>query len=289
MSTEFKDREFDFRSADFERVRKLLYQHAGISLSDHKKDMVYSRLARRLRANNIRSFSEYLDFVESERGEEWEAFVNALTTNLTSFFREAHHFPLLAEHILSLNKRPIRLWCSAASTGEEPYTMAMTVIDAFGTFKPPVEIVATDIDTNVLDKAKAGVYPIERVEKLQEDIVKRFFLKGVGRYEGQVRVRRELMELIEFRQLNLLAPRWPVNGPFDAIFCRNVMIYFDKDTQYKILKRFIPLLEPHGLLYAGHSESFYQALDIFRLRGKSVYELTPQAREACYGTRRSAD
>jgi chemotaxis protein methyltransferase CheR len=289
MSSEFKDREFDFRSADFERVRKLLYQHAGISLSDHKKDMVYSRLARRLRANGMRNFSEYLDRVENERGDEWEAFVNALTTNLTSFFRESHHFPILAEHVLSLDKRPIRLWCSAASTGEEPYTIAMTVIDAFGSFKPPVEIVATDIDTNVLDKAMAGVYPVDRVEKLPEDIVKRFFLKGVGRFEGQVRMRRELMDLIEFRQLNLLAPRWPISGTFDAIFCRNVMIYFDKDTQYKILKRFLPLLEAHGLLFAGHSESLYHAVDMFRLRGKSVYELTPQAREARQGSRRAAD
>jgi chemotaxis protein methyltransferase CheR len=285
MESAAKDREFDFRHADFERVRKLLYQHAGISLSDHKKDMVYSRLARRLRATGIKVFGEYLDWVEAERGgEEWEAFVNALTTNLTSFFREAHHFPILAEHLLSLRKRPIRLWCSAASTGEEPYTMAMTAIDAFGSFKPPVEIIATDIDTNVLNKAEAGIYPIDRLEKLSEDKIKRFFLKGSGRFEGQARVRRELQDLIEFRQLNLLAAQWPVKGPFDAIFCRNVMIYFDKDTQYKILKRFVPLLEPHGLLFAGHSESLYHAMDMFKLRGKSVYELTPQARHARQGS-----
>ena len=278
MAKDNEEREFLFRDADFERIRKLLYQHAGISLNDQKQHMVYSRLARRLRATGLRTFQEYLNRVETERGEEWEAFVNALTTNLTAFFREPHHFPMLAEHVRNLKKRSVRLWCSAASTGEEPYTMAMTMVDAFGSYNPPVEIIATDIDTNVLGKAQAGVYPVDRVEKLDRELVKRFFLKGKGRWEGQVKTRRELRELIEFRQLNLLGAQWPVSGKFDAIFCRNVMIYFDKDTQYKILKRFVQLLEPHGLLFAGHSESLYHAADLFKLKSKSVYELVPPLR-----------
>jgi chemotaxis protein methyltransferase CheR len=278
MSQTAEQREFDFTKADFERIRALLYQHSGIALSDHKRDMVYARLTRRLRANGLRSFRDYLAKLETERGEEWEAFINSLTTNLTSFFREPHHFPLLAEHVQGLRKRPLRLWCSASSTGEEPYTMAMTMVDAFNGFKPPVEIVATDIDTNVLEKAQNGVYALDRVDKLPSGTLKRFFLRGKGANEGYVRVRPELRALISFRQLNLLDSRWPVDGTFDAIFCRNVMIYFDKDTQYRILARFAPLLEPHGLLFAGHSESLHHAADLFRLRGKTVYELAAPGR-----------
>lgn len=271
-SSSGRDREFVFTSKDFERVRQMIYAHAGISLNQSKQDMVYSRLARRLRATGINNFSDYLALLESNDETEWEAFVNSLTTNLTSFFREQHHFPLLAEHALK-QRHPISLWCSASSTGEEPYSMAMTLVDAFGSFKPPVSIIATDLDTNVLAQAEAGVYPLERVEKLSADMVKRFFLKGTGAQSGFVRVRPELRALITFRQVNLLDKEWPIRGPLDAIFCRNVMIYFDKATQLKILERFAPLLQPDGLLFAGHSESFHNAGHVFSLRGKSVYEL----------------
>ncbi|OGS98770.1 MAG: chemotaxis protein CheR [Gallionellales bacterium RIFCSPLOWO2_12_FULL_59_22] len=269
-----RDREFVFTGKDFERVRQLIYEHAGISLNPSKQDMVYSRLARRLRATGINNFKDYLALLESNDEVEWQAFVNALTTNLTSFFREPHHFPLLAEHALKQKgKHPVLLWCSASSTGEEPYSMAMTVVDAFGSFTPPVTIVATDLDTNVLAKAEAGVYPIERVEKLPDDLVKRFFLRGAGAQAGFVRVRPELRAMITFRQVNLLSDEWHIRGPLDAIFCRNVMIYFDKATQLKILERFAPLLQPDGLLFAGHSESFHNAGHVFSLRGKTVYEL----------------
>lgn len=283
MSRYVEQKEFIFTPSDFERIRTLLYRHCGITLNDNKKDMVYSRLGRRLRANGLKSFRDYLIWMEQDQGNEWEAFINSLTTNLTAFFREPHHFPLLKDHVLSLRKRPIRLWCSASSTGEEPYTMAMTMVDAFGTYKPPVEIIATDIDTHVLSKAKAGIYSMERVEKLPKDTLKRFFLKGIGSNEGYVQVRRELSDLISFRRLNLLDEHWPINGPFDAIFCRNVMIYFDKATQYKILKRFVPLLETHGVLFSGHSESLHHASDIFRLQGKTVYELASFVRQARSG------
>ena len=268
-------REFDFTSRDFERVRQLIYDNAGISLNSSKQDMVYSRLARRLRATGIDNFKEYLALLESDDAVEWEAFANSLTTNLTSFFREPHHFPLLAEHALK-QRHPISLWCSAASTGEEPYSLAMTLVDAFGTFTPPVTILATDLDTDVLARADAGIYPLERVEKLPPDLVKRFFLKGAWAQAGFVRVRPELRALVNFRQLNLLSPDWQVTAPLDVIFCRNVMIYFDKDTQLKVLQRFVPLLQPDGLLFAGHSESFHNATHLFRLRGKTVYELAKQ-------------
>lgn len=267
---------FEFTPRDFARVRALIYKQAGISLGESKQEMVYSRLARRLRARKMNTFAEYLDDLEGARdSEEWEAFTNALTTNLTSFFREAHHFPILAEHMRKM-KAPLSIWCSASSTGEEPYSIAMTVCEAFGTLAPPVSIIATDIDTNVLETAANGVYPVERIEKMAQDRVKRFFLRGKGDRAGMVRVRPELRQLITFKPLNLLAGTWPVNGPFDVIFCRNVMIYFDKPTQGRILSRFVPLMKPQGLLFAGHSENFMYASDAFRLRGKTVYELEPR-------------
>ncbi|WP_298637115.1 CheR family methyltransferase [uncultured Thiobacillus sp.] len=267
---------FEFTPRDFARVRALIYRQAGISLTESKQEMVYSRLARRLRAKGMSSFEEYLDRLESGRdSEEWEAFTNALTTNLTSFFREAHHFPILAEHLLGM-KAPLSIWCAASSTGEEPYSIAMTACEAFGTLTPPVSIVATDIDTNVLETAANGVYPIERIDKMARDRVKRFFQRGKGERAGLARVRPELRQLVTFKPLNLLAANWPVSGPFDVIFCRNVMIYFDKPTQSGILARFVPLMKPQGLLFAGHSENFMYASDAFRLRGKTVYELEPR-------------
>lgn len=274
-------KEFDFTRRDFERVRALIHQRAGISLADSKQEMVYSRLARRLRATGIQSFTNYLDDLEAGRMDrEWESFTNALTTNLTSFFREAHHFPLLHEHLAAVRKkdsRPLTIWCSAASTGEEPYSIAMTACEAFNTLTPPVQIVATDIDTNVLTTAGNGVYPMERLEKMSPERLRRFFLKGKGAHEGMARVRPELRNLVTFKQLNLLADGWPLEGQFDAIFCRNVMIYFDKPTQRKILSRFVPLMKPHALLFAGHSENFLYVSDALRLRGKTVYELDGRA------------
>ncbi len=279
LKTSDKPREFRFTATDFERVRKLIYDHAGISLSDSKHELVYSRLSRRLRATGAHTFAEYLKLLESNNEAEWEAFTNSLTTNLTSFFREPYHFPILAEHMRKHQGRePVKLWCAAASTGEEAYSMAMTAVDAFCSFTPPVTIIATDLDTHVLEEARAGVYPEERVSKLDPALVKRFFQRGTGSQTGHVRVRQELCDLITFRKLNLLDDAWPIRAPLDAIFCRNVMIYFDKPTQLGILKKFAPLLHSEGLLFAGHSENFFHAEDYFRLRGKTVYELAPKAR-----------
>ena len=273
-------REFTFTLDDFKRVRTLLYDHAGISLSDSKQELVYSRLSRRLRSTGIPTFAEYIRLLETAPEEEWEAFINAMTTNLTSFFREAHHFPILAEHMQLLyqkSKDPIKLWCSAASTGEEPYSMAMTAMEVFGSYTPPVTIIATDLDTRVLATAKAGVYTEERVERLDPERLKRFFLRGTGKQAGYVKVRQELRDIITFQQINLLERKWDLQPPFDAIFCRNVMIYFDKATQLSILKKFAPLLRAEGLLFAGHSESFYHAEEYFQLLGKTVYQLSPKA------------
>jgi len=272
------ERDFQFTDDDFQRIRKLIHGHAGIALSEAKRDLVYSRLARRLRTNGISSFADYIALLDGNQVE-WEAFVNSLTTNLTSFFRESHHFPILAEHINKMrDRRPLKIWCSAASTGEEPYSIAMTMVDLFGTFEPPVQILATDIDTNVLRKADSGIYSSDRVDKLAPDIVKRFFLKGMGKQDGYVRVRDELKALVEFSQLNLLDKRWDIQGPFDVIFCRNVMIYFDKPTQYDILNKFIPLMRRDGLLFAGHSESFQHASRLFKIQGKTVYSIAHESK-----------
>lgn len=266
-------REFEFSAADFDKVRQLIHRHAGIALSPAKQDMVYSRLARRLRQRGLKGFAEYLALLERGDTAEWEAFINALTTNLTSFFREEHHFPILADHLRRHvgAGRPYKIWCSASSTGEEPYSIAMTVLETVpASSLPQVSIVATDIDTNVLAAASTGRYGADRIERLSAERVRRFFDRPQER--GDYVVKPELRRMIQFQRLNLLDASWSVRGPFDVIFCRNVMIYFDKPTQYQILKKFSPQLASHGLLIAGHSESFLHAGDVFRSVGKTVYE-----------------
>jgi chemotaxis protein methyltransferase CheR len=277
--TPIREREFEFSKRDFEEIRKMIYDHAGIALTDAKEDMVYSRLARRLRATGIKSFRGYLDFLRGGHGTEWEAFVNSLTTNLTDFFREAHHFHILRDFLKTRRDRPITIWCSASSTGEEPYSIAMTAVEVFGGFNAPVKVLASDLDTNVLKKGGEGVYALERLQKLSADQQKQFFLKGTGDNAGMARVKPELRNLVDFFQFNLLDARYPIRQPLDAIFCRNVMIYFDKPTQYTILSRMKPLLKPDGLLFVGHSEALYNATDLFHLRGQTVYEHAEQKGE----------
>ncbi|CAM3918931.1 MULTISPECIES: protein-glutamate O-methyltransferase CheR [Rahnella] len=260
----------------FRRISELIYQRAGIVLADHKREMVYNRLVRRLRILGLNDFGSYMALLESDSNSpEWQAFINALTTNLTAFFREAHHFPILAEHARS---RPnnYSVWSTAASTGEEPYSIAMTLSEALGPRMASCRIQASDIDTQVLEKATAGVYRLEELRTLSPQQLQKFFLKGTGPHSGLVRVRPELAQMVAFQQLNLLANQWQLNGPFDAIFCRNVMIYFDKETQEKILRRFVPLLKPGGLMFAGHSENFSQISREFYLRGQTVYGLAKE-------------
>jgi chemotaxis protein methyltransferase CheR len=267
------ERDFEFTEADFKRIRALIHSNAGISLSDHKRDMAYSRLARRLRARGLDSFRQYLELLETENDPaEWEAFTNALTTNLTAFFRESHHFPILAE-FAKRRSMPFAVWCAASSTGEEPYSIAMTLIEALGHDARHASVLATDIDTQVLARAEAGVYAMEQVKTLSQERLKRFFLKGTGAHAGYAKVRPELRAMVKFAPLNLTDARYAVSGPFDAIFCRNVMIYFDKPTQGQVLERFVPLMKPDALLFAGHSENFTYVSQAFRLRGQTVYEL----------------
>jgi len=270
-------KEFLFTQADFDRVRQLIYARAGISLGEGKHEMVYSRLARRLRALGLTTCSAYLQLLADQaNAPEWEFFTNALTTNLTAFFREAHHFPILAAHVRQ-TKAPIVLWTCASSTGEEPYSMAIAACEAFDSLTPPVSILATDIDTQVLETAGAGIYPLSRVNGLSDARLQRYFLRGRGEQSGFVRIRPELRSMVSFKRLNLLSDEWGISTQVDAIFCRNVMIYFDKLTQGNILRRFVPLLKADGLLFSGHSENLAFVTDRFTLKGKTVYELNPRA------------
>lgn len=274
LVSEMQEKEFRWTSADFSRVKALIYNRAGISLHDGKHAMVYSRLARRLRETGHQSFHDYLGWLESHEGSEWQEFVNALTTNLTSFFREAHHFAILHDLLKSKPaSTPWRLWCNAASTGEEPYSIAMSALEALGA-RPNFKLWASDIDSKVLQAASQGVYRLENVKGLDPSRLQRFFLRGKGNNAGMIRVKPELPQLIEFLNVNLIRDDWPFREPFDAVFCRNVMIYFDAPTQRGVLERIHKVMKPGGLLFAGHSENFNSSRDLFVLRGKTVYERT---------------
>jgi chemotaxis protein methyltransferase CheR len=267
------EQEFAFSPQDFERVRRLIYDHAGIHLHAGKQAMVYSRLSRRLRDTGHRTFSAYLQWLERAHDDaarsEWQQFVNGLTTNLTAFFREAHHFDCLAQDLRQRTGRELRIWCAAASTGEEAYSIAMVVDETLGS-SARAEIVASDIDTKVLATARSGIYDAES-RGLTPVRLQRHFLRGKGVNEGRIRVRRELAQRVSFRTLNLAQPQWDLGQPFDIVFCRNVMIYFDAPTQRRVLERLHGALVGDGLLYVGHSENFTHARDLFSLRGKTVY------------------
>lgn len=268
------EHEFSFDARDFELVRELIYARAGISLNAGKQAMVYSRLSRRLRETGQNSFGQYLKWLQNASGpaadEEWQEFVNCLTTNLTSFFREEHHFHALLQDLKERRGTPLRLWCNAASTGEEPYTIAMTCAEALGA-NAPVQILASDIDTKVLATASRGVYGAD-ARGLSPERLRAHFLRGKGDNSGSIRIKPELARMIEFRSHNLMDQRWSLGDPFDIVFCRNVMIYFDAPTQRKVLERIHGVMKPRSLLFVGHSENFTEHKDLFRLRGKTIYE-----------------
>ena len=265
-------REFTWTDADFSRVQKLIYQRAGINLHDGKHAMVYSRLSRRLRETGYTSFHEYLGWLEKQDGPEWQEFVNALTTNLTAFFREQHHFDILSSHLQTKSAgTPWRVWCNAASTGEEPYSIVITALEALGV-NAPFKLVASDIDSRVLATAAQGVYRIDNVKGLSTERLQRFFLRGKESKAGFLRAKPELTRLIDFISVNLIRDDWPFREPFDVVFCRNVMIYFDAPTQRRVLERIHRVLKPGGMLFVGHAENFSESRDLFTLRGKTVYE-----------------
>jgi chemotaxis protein methyltransferase CheR len=263
-------REFLWSDSDFKRIKALIYQKAGISLADGKHAMVYSRISRRLRECGHTSFKAYLDWLDQHDGPEWQQFINALTTNLTSFFREQHHFAILHEHLSKEPNRKWRIWCSAASTGEEPYSLAITASEALGP-SGSFQIDNSDIDTNVLATAARGVYKSDGVKGLTSSQLQRYFMRGKGENTGLIRVKPELQKHMAFQTVNLM-DNLPYRDPFDVVFCRNVMIYFDSETQRKVLERIHRVMKPGGLLFVGHAENFSDARTLFELKGKTVYE-----------------
>lgn len=262
-------------------IAKLVYEQAGIVIREHKEAMTRGRLARRVKALGLGSVAEYCAFLKTPAAEsEIPELINAVTTNHTAFFRERHHFDHLRKDVLprllaerSQRRGRIRIWSSASSSGEEPYSIAAIVRDVLGSRSDvDLKILATDIDTDILEKADAGVYPAELFERLPPDLKPLLRAETIGR--GEVRMVEDLRRLLAFKRLNLIET-WPMGGPFDVIFCRNVFIYFDTQTKASILDRFVTLLAPGGFLYLGHSESLPQPHPKLRLIGRTIYERLP--------------
>lgn len=269
-------REFDFGNEDFEALRKLVKQLTGINLSDQKRELVYGRLARRLRALQLQSFAEYRHLLAHDGGKEIAQFCNAITTNLTAFFREPHHFDYLREQVLApmvsgSTPRRLRIWSAGCSTGEEPYSLAMTILETLPDVRRwDVRILATDLDSDVLERGRRGVYTEERFKNMTLQRRGRFFRERRDREGLSFEAAPELKSLITFKQLNLMHAL-PMRGPLDAIFCRNVVIYFDKDTQRDLFARVAQLQQPGNLLFLGHSESLFKVSEQYALIGKTVY------------------
>lgn len=271
-------REFVFEDKDFRFLSKLVYDRTGIVLAEHKRDMVYSRLARRLRALGLRDFDAYCHFLENdETGEEMGHCINAVTTNLTSFFREQHHFDHLRDQVLTpllqdkKAQKRLRIWSAGCSSGAEPYSIAMVAHQIFSHHRDwDVKILATDIDTNMLATGRRGEYPLDYLDKIPEPYRSKYVEEGSSVTPGMFRVSPVLGEMIAFKPLNLLEA-WPMKGPFDLAFCRNVVIYFDKPTQKTLFGRMAKLIKPKGWLYIGHSENLFGVCDAFKLLGKTIY------------------
>jgi chemotaxis protein methyltransferase CheR len=273
--------DFQLSDAEFDRIRVLVREHTGISLADTKRQLVYGRLARRLRALKLNTFSEYIKLLEHGQGEELEEFTNAVTTNLTSFFREPHHFEFFANEMLpqaakrAAGLRRLRFWCCAASTGEEPYSISMVLREQQALLAGfDVKLLATDLDSNVLAHGKAGVYVQDRFKTVPGKRISRFFEEVSDDGQRKYSAVDEIRDLITFKQLNLMH-EWPMKGPFDAIFCRNVIIYFDKDTQRALFERMAQLQRPGDYLFLGHSESLYRVSDRYELIGRTIYRRLP--------------
>jgi chemotaxis protein methyltransferase CheR len=275
MSTQSVEHEFEFTDAEFKRLREIVHARTGIALSEAKRELVYGRLARRLRKLKMESFAEYCQLVEAGESAELEELTNAITTNLTSFFREGYHFEQLAAEALPQIEskraaaRRLRIWSAGCSTGEEPYSLAVVLREAARLANWDVKLLATDIDSKVVATAAEGVYTAERFKGVPTERVKKWFPQVPAR-PGFHGASAELKSLIAFKQLNLLDP-WPMKGPFDVIFCRNVVIYFDKPTQRRLFDRMADLQEPGAWLFIGHSENLLNVTRRYKLVGRTVY------------------
>ncbi len=271
--------EYSLSKGQFKFICDTVYKTTGIVLDERKREMVYRRLMRRTRQLKLPSFDAYCQLLKDDQGSELPSFINAITTNLTSFFRESHHFDYIAEKFLPdhikthRHTKRLRIWSAACSTGEEPYSLAITLLDAEPnlTANWDAKILATDLDTEVLAKGQSGIYTKDRIDGLPKSMLKKWFTQGKGENADLVRVSPKLNEMITFNQLNLLH-KWPMRGPFDLIICRNVHIYFDRQTQDRLIQRYHELLRPGGILILGHSESMSKTQTQFNLLGRTIFE-----------------
>ncbi len=270
--------DYHFSDKHFRQIVGLVYQHTGIHLKEGKEELVYSRMVRRIRKLGLTTFDAYIKLIQDGHEDELEEFSNAITTNLTAFFREKHHFTYIKDVLMPAllakkrkeGQRKIRIWSAGCSSGEEPYSIAMTIADLVPS-NWDVKILATDLDSHMLKHSAQGVYDWSRVEHLDKSVLHRWFHQGKGQYAGQVKVVQSLQDMICFKQLNLLHD-WPMRGAFDFIFCRNVIIYFDHDTKAKLCQRYAKKLIPEGHLFIGHSESLFRINDDFKLIGNTIYQ-----------------
>ncbi|MCR4346003.1 MAG: protein-glutamate O-methyltransferase CheR [Sulfuricaulis sp.] len=281
VSSILDDSRLTISDAEFRQLREFIHVHTGIALSEHKKALVCSRLSKRLRHHGLQHYSDYyVLLVENDpEGAELMAMINCITTNKTDFFREPHHFRFLAEQIFPAYKqnpnreRPLRMWSAASSTGEEAYSLAMTALESMPSFNElDIRILATDIDTDVLSRAASGVFSRVQAKQIPEALLRRYFLRGQGAHEAEVMAKPLLKSLVHFHWLNLQEDPWPMQEKFDVIFCRNVLIYFDKPTQQKLFQRMAGALKKDGYLMLGHSEAMHGLNDLFKSVGHSIYQ-----------------
>lgn len=269
---------FEFTDNDFNYISTLINEHAGIRLISAKRELVYGRLAKRLRALGLETFREYCDLLRDGDGSELIQCINAITTNVTSFFREIHHFEFLQQTVLPeiIGQKGrtavprLRIWSAGCSSGEEPYSIEIVLREHDALQRWDVKLLATDLDTHILERARKGIYDLRQLEKVSPERMQRWYRMGVGNNANLVSVTPELRDRIRFRQLNL-KDAWPMRGPFDVIFCRNVVIYFDKEMQKKLFNRFADILTPSGYLFIGHSESLFGISDRFKVAGRTIY------------------
>lgn len=269
-----ENKEFLMTDKDYRYISKRVYDSCGIVLSEQKKDMVYARISRRVRMFGLNTFSQYIEYLEENEETEFVEFINSITTNLTSFFRERHHFEFLLDKAVpeikarhAMDKR-VRIWSAGCSLGMEPYSIAMTLYKAFPS-SWDFKVLATDLDTNVLATAQEGVYETNQIDGVSKDQLKQFFFKDASSH--RFKIKPLLTPYIHFKQLNLLTP-WPMKGPFDVIFCRNVIIYFDNPTKLKLFERYASMLAPGGYLILGHSETMGRDVKNFKPLGQNIYQ-----------------
>lgn len=274
----FDIKKISLSDAEFEKLRDLVFKVSGISLAQTKKELVVSRFTKRVKALKLQSFSDYYDLLVSSSGfSEVQNFINSITTNKTDFFREAHHFDFITStfipQVVASGKRVVRVWSAACSTGEEPYTIAMVMAKHLvEPYNIPVKILATDIDTSVLKTAARGVYESGVLNTVPEEYMKRYFLRGKGESLGLFKIKDEIKQMVTFKQLNFIAPEYPITSTFDMIFCRNVIIYFNPETKKLVVNRLFRYLNDGGYIMMGHSEALFNMIDGLVYLKNTIYQ-----------------